>query len=113
MEGAPLHNRESSLSTEEVARARKIASTVRNRLKELVGKQSVLAEALGVSEATVSRLCNEELNNTAAMLAYLGLAVVPHDAVCISRADYDLARRLVDFAARNCNPLDQITQDGK
>lgn len=53
-----------------------------------VGQKNV-AELLGISEATVSRWKDGDLEKTAKSLAAMGLKVVPVDAETIEREDLD------------------------
>ena len=61
-------------------RARKTVKCVLQALSGTPG--SAIAAAMGVSEPTISRLKNEHLGPFAAMLAHLGLKVVPVEARC-------------------------------
>ncbi len=60
--------------------ARKITSTILQRLAS-VGQKPV-ADALSVSEATVSRMKGEGLESFSALLGTLGLKVVPATHKC-------------------------------
>ena len=51
------------------------------------GTQRNVAQVLGVSEATVSRIKTEKLEDAMTLLYHLGFKVVPHDAKCYP-ADY-------------------------
>lgn len=65
----------SEISHEQADVARKSQSTILQRLAS-VG-QNEIAKALGVSEATVSRMKSEQAESFAVLLAVLGLKVVP------------------------------------
>lgn len=52
-------------------------------------KASAIAAAMGVSDATVSRMKNERLDEWMLFLAHLGLKVVPSDFKCVSSTTYD------------------------
>lgn len=75
--------------------ARKSQSTILHRLAT-VGQKPV-ADALDVSEATVSRLKGEGLESFTAFLAALALKVVPADHICYSP---DYIEHLHYFAKR-------------
>lgn len=69
-------------------RARKIVTAILHRVKE--GEtQAALGVAIGASEATVNRLLNEHLDKFAAVLAHLGLKVVPVEFKCMDPAGYE------------------------
>lgn len=69
-------------------RTRKIASTILQRLNE--GEtQAALAVAIGVSGPTVNRMLTEHLDKFAAIVAHLGLKVVPSDYRCVSSETYE------------------------
>lgn len=68
------------LSDEMLARSRKNQTLVLQRLAS-VG-QAPIAQGLGVSEATISRWKSEQSEQTAKMLALLGLKVVPATMQC-------------------------------
>lgn len=73
----PLFIRESDsscLGSEE--RTRKMTSLILRRLRE-PGTQTVLANALGVAESTISRLKSEQLEHFCGLLVHLDLKVVP------------------------------------
>jgi len=73
-----------ALSEDQLGRSRKIAALILQRLSS-VG-QVQLAEALGSSEASISRWKTDQIEQCAKALAVLGLKVVPADARCY-RAD--------------------------
>lgn len=58
------------------------------RLQES-GSQTVLANAMGVSESTISRLKTEQLEQFALVIAHLGLKVVDIEKVCVDREAYE------------------------
>ena len=62
-------------------RARKIVSSVL-KATQRDASQAAIAVAMGVSEATVSRLLSEHLDKFALMLAHAGLRVVGQDMRC-------------------------------
>lgn len=69
-------------------RARKISALLRQRLNA-AETQASLAIAIGSSEATVNRLINEHLDKFAALLAHLGLKVVPIEFKCVDAAAFE------------------------
>ena len=62
-------------------RARKIVASVL-KATQRDASQAAIAVAMGVSEATVSRLLSEHLDKFALMLAHAGLRVVGQDMRC-------------------------------
>lgn len=92
-----------ALSTDPLARARKIQSTI---LQALAGAESGadLAAITGLSESKVSRLKNDHLGDFAAMLAALGLKVVSVNLKCIREDEYQfLYRTSMPELARRAN----------
>ncbi|EPH0891584.1 TPA: transcriptional regulator [Pseudomonas aeruginosa] len=75
----------SQLNAERDARAREFESLVLNRLLS-VGQRTV-ADAIGVSESTVSRWKEGEIERWCKVLAHLVLQLVPEQAVVVN-ADY-------------------------
>ena len=82
-------------------RARKNASVILQRLAS-AGQVNV-AKALNVSEATISRKKDGEIEEIAKFLAVLGLKAVPIEMRCYNAADID---PLLQLAKRH---LQQIT----
>lgn len=68
-------------------RACKAQQLVLQRLQE-PGTAHQVAQAMGASEATVSRIKNERLEDCLRLVAHLGLKVVPADYVCVNREAY-------------------------
>lgn len=64
-------------------RARKAYLTVLQRLQDN-GKQTAVAAAMGVSESTISRFKNEQLETLCGVLSHLGLKVVPVEMQCFA-----------------------------
>lgn len=76
------------LSLTPTERARKIASTILQRMNE--GEtQAAMSVAIGVSAPTVNRMLSEHLDKFAAIVAHLGLKVVPNDYRCVSSETYE------------------------
>lgn len=69
-------------------RARKAEARIFQRLQE-GGTAGSIATAMGVSEATLSRIKNERLSEVLLFLAHLGMKVVPTDFKCVDREAYD------------------------
>lgn len=69
-------------------RARNGALLALQRLQD-PGTAAHVAVSMGVSEATVSRIKNERMEETLLLLAHLGLKCVPSDFKCVSRETYD------------------------
>lgn len=82
-----------ALSADTLARSRKTAATILQRLSS-VG-QAALADALGVSESTISRWKDGDIEKTAITLTVLGLRVVRDDEQTV---DPDKLRALVALA---------------
>lgn len=78
-------------------RSRKAFSLVLQGMKEV--KQTAIAAAMGVSEATVSRIKNDDLEACVQFLYHAGWKVVPQDHRCIpevqARAWFDSHQREV------------------
>lgn len=72
------------LTAEQQERARRNEATLLRGLQ--TAKGSNVAKALGVDEATVSRLKDGELQHIAKLLAAAGLKVVPTTAKCYDQA---------------------------
>lgn len=51
-------------------------------------RAGALAVAMGVSESTVSRIKNDQLDKVLLLLAHLGLKVVPTEFRCVDPATY-------------------------
>lgn len=76
---------ESSVSPGE--RACKAMQLVLQRLQE-PGRAASAAKEMGASEATVSRIKNERMEDCLRLLAHLGLKVVPAEFVCVDARAY-------------------------
>ena len=74
-----------TLSQEAHARAREFESLILSRL--LSAGQKTIADAIGLSESTVSRWKEGEIERWSKVLALLGLQLVPEQAVVVN-ADY-------------------------
>ncbi|WP_269473991.1 CII family transcriptional regulator [Variovorax sp. RA8] len=62
-------------------RARKTQVTILRALQE-PGRQVALATSMGISESTVSRMKNDQLEQFSELLAHLGLKVVNQEMQC-------------------------------
>lgn len=76
----------SALSLTPAERARKSLSKVLQSMQD-PGTQRNVAQVLGVSESTVSRIKTEKLEDAITLLCHLGFKVVPSDMQCFP-ADY-------------------------
>lgn len=76
-----------AVSATPAERARKAVQLALQRLQE-PGTGVSLATAMGVSEATVSRIKTERLEEVLLLLAHLGLKVVPAEFKCVDAAAY-------------------------
>lgn len=75
------------VSIPQAERACKTVNMVLQRL-QAPGTGAAAAIAMGVSEATVSRIKNERLQEVAALLSVLGLKVVPTEFKCVDADAY-------------------------
>ncbi|GEM_PF-5121350 len=79
-------------------RSRKAHSQVLQGMKEI--RQAAIAAAMGVSESTVSRIKNDDLEACIQFLYHAGWKVVPQDYQCVpeiqARAWFDSHRREVE-----------------
>lgn len=76
----------SELSRTPTERARKAHSAALQAMQD-PGTQRTVAQVLGVSESTVSRIKTEKLEDAITLLYHLGFKVVPQDMRCFP-ADY-------------------------
>lgn len=67
--------------------ARKGVRLALQRLQE-PGKATSVAESMGVSDSTVSRIKTERMEEVIVLLAHLGLKVVPAEFKCVDPAAY-------------------------
>jgi hypothetical protein len=86
-------------------RSRKFHSLVLQRVSS-VG-QIHIAEQLGVSEATVSRAINEQLERACQVLASVGLKVVPVEMKCYEPRKIAI---LLELARDHLAQLDNVEQ---
>ena len=77
----------SSLSPDQLGTSRKISASILRALAS-VGQVRV-AESLGVSESTVSRWKDKEIDEMGQLLAVLGLKSVPQDYKCYDPKSID------------------------
>ncbi|MCI1193528.1 hypothetical protein MOJ79_16985 [Calidifontimicrobium sp. SYSU G02091] len=80
------------LSVSPSERARKAHARVLQALQG-PGTQRSLAHALGTSEATVSRIKTEKLEDTLVLLYQLGFKVVSADKVCVDAQALEFMRQ--------------------
>lgn len=85
------------LCTPVAERARKAFARVLAVLQE-PGSQVALAASLGASEATISRIKNERLQECLAFLYAAGFKVVPQGRVCVDPAKLDAVMTLARAA---------------
>lgn len=91
----------SLVSNDPRERARKMESFILRRLQE-PGRQVALSTAIGVSESTISRLKNEQLNNFCLVLAHLGMQVIPEDVLAV---DEHLAASMLSLAQQGWSQI--------
>lgn len=89
--------------------ARKTVKSVLQALSSTPGAS--VAAAMGVSEPTISRLKNEHLGPFAAMLAHLGLKVVPVEARCFEPRYIEALQTLAEAALSRQKNSHQIEFD--
>ena len=95
-----------SLSPAQQESARKIGSSILKRLAS-VGQVHV-AQSLGVSESTVSRWKDKEIEETAQFLAVLGLKSVPADYKCYDPKSIDALLTLAKERMAQLESPDQL-----
>lgn len=83
----------SELSLTPAERARKAHSSVLQAMQE-PGTQRNLAQVLGTSEATVSRIKTEKLEDAITLLYHLGFKVVSRELKCYPEKYVDSLREL-------------------
>jgi len=85
-----------ALSTTPAERSRKAYASVLRAMEE-PGTGRNLAQVLGVSETTVSRIKTEKLEDAITLICHLGFKVVSEARVCVDRTAFEamatLARR--------------------
>ena len=86
-------------STTPGERACKAMQLVLQRLQE-PGTAHAVAQAMGTSEATVSRMKNERMEDCLRLLAHLNLKVVPADYVCVRPEAYAFLRDVYERVTR-------------
>lgn len=89
-------------------RSRKMVSAVFQALQE-PGIQASIAVAMGVSESTVSRMKNEQIENLTLLLAHAGLKIVPADRVCVDRETYESVVHIATRAMSQPQIAKQLT----
>lgn len=87
-------------------RARKAYLTVLRALQE-PGRQVAIATAMGVSESTVSRFKNDQLEQFCSVLAHAGLKVVPTDMQCFPA---DKVQALLTLAKDHLSAIERPDQ---
>lgn len=87
-------------------RARKAATLVLQRLSP-DGTQRNIAQVLGVSEATVSRM-KDHVEPTMRLLAQLGLKVVPAEMRCYSARELDAMFVLAKANMNRAESVDDV-----
>lgn len=73
-------------------RARKSVNLVLQHMKD-PGTAAAVAAAMGTSEATISRIKNERMEEVLTMLAHLGIKCVPSSYKCVDPESYDFLVR--------------------
>jgi hypothetical protein len=72
--------------------ARKAVAMALQRLQQ-PGTAAAVAVAMGTSEATISRIRNERMEEVFTFISHLGLKVVPAEQRCVDREAYDFLVR--------------------
>ncbi len=80
------------LSISPSEKARKAHARVLQAMQE-PGTQRSIAHAMGTSEATVSRIKTEKLQDALALIYQLGFKVVEADRVCVQREALEFMRQ--------------------
>ena len=93
-----------------VARARKIESTILQRLAS-DASGAALAIVTGISESKISRLKTDHLPDVAAILAHLGLKVVPVEMECYKPEYIKLIHELAMPEMRRRAEQPQLVED--
>ena len=95
-----------SVSPNPSERARKAYCAVLQRLQE-PGTQVALASDIGVSESTISRFKNEQLETFCSVIAHLGLKVVPVEMQCFPA---DRIQALLTLSKAHLETISQAEQ---
>lgn len=96
----------SALSHDHTEKARKFETLLLQRLAS-VGQRPV-ADALSVSESTVSRLKEGAISQFSSLLPLLGLKVVPIEMQCYRPEDINPLIHLAKRHMENLNSADQL-----
>lgn len=80
------------LSLTPAERAKKALTLVFQAMKD-PGSAVAVAVAMGVSESTVSRMKNDQMEGVLLLLAHLGIKCVPASHTCIDRESYEFLVR--------------------
>lgn len=91
-----------AVSMPPLERSRKNVSTILHALAAT--GQADVARAMGVSESTVSRLKDGTLDQLGALLAHVGLKVVPAGMQCFDPSYVDALKTLAELGIRQPNP---------
>lgn len=98
------------LSISPAERARKAHARVLSALQR-PGTQTGIAAALGASEATISRIKNERLEECLAFLYCAGFKLVPSDKVCIDPEALAFMRQITGRVLSNEEQAKQLFRD--
>ena len=90
----------SELLTSAAERSRKAHSAVLQAMQD-PGTQRNLANVLGVSESTISRIKTEKLEDSIALLYQLGFKLVSSDRVCVLKGELNMLRQTYARAVQN------------
>lgn len=85
-------------------------SLVLSRLQE-AGRAVSVASAMGISEATVSRIKNDRLEETMLFLAHLGIKCVPAEFRCVDPERMAAFSVLFDAAMAQRRPSELVWGD--
>lgn len=88
----------SSMSPAE--RARKGVGLVLQQMQP-AGKATAMAAAMGMSDAAVSRIKNERLEEVVLFLAHAGIKLVPCEFVCVNAESYQAMTHIASKAMAN------------
>jgi hypothetical protein len=71
-----------------------------------------LAASMGVSESSISRIKNEQLENVCLLLAQCGLKVVDADRVCVDKRKFEAITTLASAAMSNQEAVRTLVWEG-
>ena len=67
-----------------------------------------LAMSMGKSEATISRIKNEHLEDVLLLVSHLGFKLVSNDKVCVQKDELNMLRQTYARAVQNQHMAEQL-----